>query len=387
MISEKKKKIIIIGPVYPYRGGNALFVTQTYEILKDSFNVKIYNYKLLYPSLLFPGTTQFDKSKQKVFKVPNERLINSISPINWYNVSKKIITEKADLVIFDWWHPFFGLCHGVISSLIKKAYTNKILFITENVVSHEANKVDKLLTKIGLKNGSMFLTLSKNVEEELARFVKKKKIYRSELPIYECYRHNDLLDISKVKSELGIAEDDNVLLFFGYIRKYKGLDILLKAFPKILEKYPNSFLLVVGEFYDNPKNYLKIIDDLNIGGKVKVINEFVPNEEVSKYYQISDVVVLPYLSATQSGILNVAYGFNKPVIVTDVGGLAEFVEEGKTGFVIKSNSVEALINGYGNYLNLKEKVDFVQSIKEYNSKNSFENLPGLIEKIITESKS
>ncbi|MCH7771851.1 MAG: hypothetical protein IIA49_12685 [Bacteroidetes bacterium] len=122
MISEKKKKIIIIGPVYPYRGGNALFVTQTYEILKDSFNVKLYNYKLLYPSLLFPGTTQFDKSKQQVFKVPNERLINSISPINWYNVSKKIITEKADLVIFDWWHPFFGLCHGAISSLIKKAF-------------------------------------------------------------------------------------------------------------------------------------------------------------------------------------------------------------------------------------------------------------------------
>lgn len=386
MILEKKKKIIIIGPVYPYRGGNALFVTQTYEILKDSFNVKLYNYKLLYPSLLFPGTTQFDKSERQVFKVPNERLVNSISPINWYKVSKKIITEKADLVIFDWWHPFFGLCHGAISSLIKKAYTNKILFITENVVSHEANKVDKLLTKIGLKNASMFLTLSKNVEEELAKFAKKKKIYRSELPIYDCYQHNDSLNISKVKSELGIAEDDNVLLFFGYIRKYKGLDILLKAFPKILGKYPDSYLLVVGEFYDNPESYLKIIGDLNIGERVKVINEFVPNEEVSKYYQISDVVILPYLSATQSGILNVAYGFNKPVIVTDVGGLTEFVEEGKTGFVIKSNSVEAIVNGYGSYLNLKAKVDFVQRIKEYNSKNIFEHLPGLIEKIIIESK-
>ncbi|MCZ6701583.1 MAG: glycosyltransferase [Ignavibacteria bacterium] len=386
MISEKKKKIIIIGPVYPYRGGNALFVTQTYEILKDSFNVKLYNYKLLYPSLLFPGTTQFDKSERQVFKVPNERLVNSISPINWYKVSIKIITEKADLVIFDWWHPFFGLCHGAISSLIKKTYINKILFITENVVSHEANKVDKLLTKIGLKNASMFLTLSKNVEEELAKFAKEKKIYRSELPIYDCYQHNDSLNISKVKSELGIAKDDNVLLFFGYIRKYKGLDILLRAFPKILGKYPDSYLLVVGEFYDNPESYLKIIVDLNIGERVKVINKFVPNEEVSKYYQISDVVMLPYLSATQSGILNVAYGFNKPVIVTDVGGLTEFVEEGKTGFVIKSNSVEAIVNGYGNYLNLKAKVDFVQRIKEYNSKNIFEHLPGLIEKIIIESK-
>ena len=162
---------------------------------------------------------------------------------------------------------------------------------------------------------------------------------------------------------------------------------MLKAFPKILGKYPDSYLLVVGEFYDNPESYLKIIGDLNIGERVKVINEFVPNEEVSKYYQISDVVILPYLSATQSGILNVAYGFNKPVIVTDVGGLAEFVEQGKTGFVIKPNSVEAIVKGYGNYLNLKQKVDFVQSIKEYNSKNSFDNLPGLIEKIITESKS
>jgi len=206
------------------------------------------------------------------------------------------------------------------------------------------------------------------------------------LPIYDCYQHNDSLNISKVKSELGIAEDDNVLLFFGYIRKYKGLDILLKAFPKILGKYPDSYLLVVGEFYDNPESYLKIIGDLNIGERVKVINEFVPNEEVSKYYQISDVVILPYLSATQSGILNVAYGFNKPVIVTDVGGLTEFVEEGKTGFVIKSNSVEAIVNGYGSYLNLKAKVDFVQRIKEYNSKNIFEHLPGLIEKIIIESK-
>ncbi len=384
MKPETKKKIIIIGPAYPYRGGNALFVTQTFEVLKNNFDVKIFNYSLLYPSLLFPGTTQFDKSEKQVFKVPNERLINSISPLNWYKVSKRIIQEKGDLIIFDWWHPFFGFCHGAISSLIKKEYSNKILFITENVVSHEANKVDKFLTKIGLRNASMFLALSKNVEEELERFAKGSKIYRSELPIYDCYKNDDIPEISKFKSQLGINKDDQVILFFGYVRKYKGLDILLKAFPKILEKFPNTFLLIVGEFYDNPANYFKLIEKLNITERVKLINQFVPNEDVAKYYLSSDVVVLPYRSATQSGILNVAYGFNKPVIVTNVGGLAEFVIEGKTGFVIKPDSEDEIVKGYEEYLSTKDEVNFIENIIEYNRKNSFDNLPELISQIITE---
>ena len=384
MKPETKKKIIIIGPAYPYRGGNALFVTQTFEVLKNDFDVKIFNYTLLYPSLLFPGTTQFDKSEKRLFKVPNERLVNSISPLNWYKVSKRIIQEKADLIIFDWWHPFFGFCHGAISSLIKKEYPNKILFITENVISHEANKVDKFLTTIGLRNASMFLALSKSVEEELKRFAKDRKIYRSELPRYDYYQTDNNVNILALKSELGIAEDDQVLLFFGYIRKYKGLEILIKAFPKILEKFPNSYLLIVGEFYDNPSTYLKLIDRLNIEKKVKVINKYIPNEEISKYYKVSDVVILPYLSATQSAILNVTYSFKKPVIATDVGGLAEFVEEGKTGVIIKSNSVDEIVKGYEEYLRIKDEVNFKENIIEYNRKNSFDNLPELISQIITE---
>jgi glycosyltransferase involved in cell wall biosynthesis len=381
---ETKKKIIIIGPTYPYRGGNALFVTQTFEVLKDDFDVKIFNYSLLYPSLLFLGTTQFDKSKKQVFKVPGERLVNSISPLNWYKVSKRIIQEKADLIIFDWWHPFFGFCHGVISFLIKKEYSNKILFITENVISHEANWIDKFLTKIGLRNASMFLALSKSVEEELKRFANDRKIYRSELPRYDYYQTDNNVNIAALKNELGIAEDDQVLLFFGYIRKYKGLEILIKAFPKILEKYPKSYLLIVGEFYDNPSMYLDLISRLNIGKKVKVINKFIPNEEISKYYQVSDVVILPYLSATQSAILNVTYSFKKPVIVTNVGGLAEFVIEGKTGFVVKSGAEDEIVKGYEEYLSKKDEVNFIENIVEYNRNNSFDNLPKLINQIITE---
>jgi glycosyltransferase involved in cell wall biosynthesis len=381
-----KKKIILIGPAYPYRGGNALFVTHTYESLKNHFEIKLYNYKLLYPSFLFPGTTQFDKSKEQVFKVPSERVVNSINPFNWFKVAGMLKKENADLVIFDWWHPFFGFCHGVISFLIRRQYKNKILFITENVVSHEANFIDKFLTRFGLKFASKFLALSGIVEKEVQQFSKGKKVYRSELPVYDCYNQSEQTDQEMLKKEFGFEEDSLVLLFFGYVRKYKGLDIFIEAFPKILSSNEKVRLLIVGEFYDNPKEYFELIKKLKIEDKVKVINQFVLNEEVGKYYQTADVVILPYRSATQSGILNVAYGFYKPVIVTDVGGLAEFVDEGKTGFIVKPNSTEAIAEGVQKFLSVKGKVNFTAHIEERNRKNSFNQLPEVFEKILNHSK-
>ena len=380
-----KKKIVLIGPAYPYRGGNALFVTHTYESLKNHFDIKIYNYKLLYPSFLFPGTTQFDKSKDQVFDIPNERIVNSINPYNWIKVSRMLKKENADLIVFDWWHPFFSLCHGVISFLLRNKYKNKILFITENVVSHEANVIDKFLTRIGLKFASMFLVLSGIVEKEVQQFSKGKKVYRSELPVYDCYKQDEQSDQKLFKKELGFEEDSLILLFFGYVRKYKGLDILIEALPNVLSSIPIARLLIVGEFYDNPSEYFDLIRKLKIEDKVKVINQFVPNEEVGKYYQSADVVILPYRSATQSGILNVAYGFYKPVIVTDVGGLAEFVDEGKTGFVVKPHSPEAIATGVTKYLESRNIVDFSAHIQERNRKNSFNQLPEVFQRIIDDS--
>jgi len=381
---ETKKKIVLIGPANPYRGGNALFVAHTYEALKDHFEINIYNYKLLYPSILFPGTTQYDKSNQQVKKVPNKRLVNSINPFNWLNVASKLKKENAELIIFDWWHPFFGFCHGIISCLIRKKYKNKILFITENVVSHEDNFIDRFLTRFGLRNASKFLTLSGIVEKDVQQYAKGKKVYRSELPVYDCYQQDKGIDLQKTKEELGFNKDSIVLLFFGYVRKYKGLDILIEAFPKILSDIPETRLLIVGEFYDKPDLYLDQIKKLDIEDKVKVVNEFVPNEDVAKYYEVSDVVILPYRSATQSGILNVAYGFNKPVIVTDVGGLAEFVDESKTGFVVEPDSPNAIREGVKNFINAKNEVDFVTHITELNKKNKFNQLPNVIKQIFEE---
>src|ERR1017187_10155082 len=183
MPNTGKKKIIIIGPAYPYRGGNSLFISYVCESLKQIFEVKILNYKLLYPSILFPGTTQYDESNVPIKKAENERIINSINPFTWIKTAIKIRLEKPDLIVFDWWHPFFSFCHFTISFLIKKGYKNKILFITENFVSHEGHLIDKLLTRIGLKNASAFLALSDKVEKDLRSSGYQKMIYRSELPI------------------------------------------------------------------------------------------------------------------------------------------------------------------------------------------------------------
>ena len=380
------KKIIIIGPAYPYRGGNSLFISHVYDILKNKFDVRIYNYKLLYPSILFPGKTQFDESGKTIKQAPNKRLVNSINPFNWFKVASLIKDENADLVVFDWWHPFFSFCHFAISKLIKSKYKNKILFITENVISHEANVIDKSLTKIGLSNAYAFLSLSEKVEKDLEFVADDRKVYRSELPVYDCYNFDEQKKITSTKKDFGFDENSKLLLFFGYVRKYKGLDLLIDALAELLKKDSTYKLLAAGEFYDDEKYYRDKVESLNLVNSVKLLNEFIPNEEVAKYFQPSDLVVLPYRSATQSGILNLAYGFYKPVLVTNVGGLAEFVDDGKTGYVLKPDSQKDLIDGIINFFAQREKINFEENIKKRVSQNAFNNLPELFDKIITDTE-
>lgn len=382
-----KKKISIVGPCYPYRGGNALFVTYLYQALKQEFDIQVLNYSLLYPDFLFPGTTQLDRSLQPIHPVPNERTVNSINPFSWFQSAKRIKQFDPDLIVFDWWNPFFGPAHFGISWLLKKRFTKKILFITENVISHEGRWVDRLLTKIGLRYASVFMTLSDNVARDLGFFKNRRPIYRSELPIYDCYEDLNKPDPLSERKTLGFSSEDRVVLFFGYVRPYKGLDILLRAFPDVIKDIPNAKLLIVGEFYDNPEAYLSLIGALHLQPYVKMINRFVPNEEVGKYYSASDVVVLPYRTGTQSGILNVAYGFEKPVIVTRVGGLAESVDDAHTGFIVEPESSDALADAIKKFFEVREKINFTDNIRRKVKTNQFVNVAGLFSTIIQETRS
>ncbi|HRI48467.1 MAG TPA: glycosyltransferase, partial [Ignavibacteriaceae bacterium] len=186
------------------------------------------------------------------------------------------------------------------------------------------------------------------------------------------------------RKSFGFKKEDFVLLFFGYIRKYKGLDILINSFPRIQSKVPNAKLLIVGESYEDIKFYQDIINNTGHADKIVLENKFVPNEDVAKYYQASDLVVLPYRSATQSGILNVAYGFSKPVMVTRVGGLSEFVFDDRTGIIIEPESKEAIVNGVVRFLELSNVINFEQNIKNFVQRNNFANIVPLFHQIIND---
>lgn len=379
-----KKKIIIIGPAYPYRGGNSLFVTFLYEVLSDNYQVQVLNYKLLYPNILFPGKTQFDLSNE-VKKIDSLRIVNSVDPINWIKVSSYINKLNPDLVIFDWWHPFFAFCHFTISALLKKEIKGKVVFITENFISHEKNFFESTLTKIGLSNAKFFIALSQKVENDLKVISGKRKIYRSELPIYDHLKSNDNKK-NEIRKKFNFSENDKVLLFFGYVRKYKGLDLLIRSLKIISEKSPqlNIKLLVAGEFYDDKETYTSLIDELKLSDRVVLFNEYIPNEKVKEFFVASDLVVLPYRSATQSGILNLSYGFNKPVVITDVGGLSEFVIPEKTGIIANQATPESISEAIIKYFELSNQIDFESNIKEYCSKNNFNSFSEIIKNILDE---
>lgn len=379
------KKIAIIGPNYPYRGGNSLFIGHLCIALQEKFELLIINYSLLYPEILFPGKTQFDKSNEVmdgIRQLKTHRILNSINPISWYNTAKKIKEFNPDLVVVDWWQPFFGPCHFGVLSLLGSNYKDRILFITENVISHESRFIDKILTKIGLAKASKFLVLSNKVQDDIKSLFPTKSIFKSELPIYDCYDNNKSLNKSELRSKFGFNNSDKVLLFFGYIRHYKGLDILIESL-KILRSEDKSYkLLVAGESYENEKIYLDLISQYKLESAVHMENKFISNEDVGVYFYASDVAVLPYRSATQSGILNMAYGFNKPVVITNVGGLAEFVVEDQTGVIVNESSPDSIANGIKKFFQLNQTIDFHKNIEIYISGNSFSKIVEVFEEIL-----
>ncbi len=381
-----KKRILIVGPTYPYRGGNSLFVSYLYDALIKEFDVEIVNFKLMYPSILFPGTTQYDESNEHFMKVPSKRMVNSIGPLSWWRTAKYIKKQNPDLVVFDWWQPFFGPCYRAISTLIDRQFENRILFLTENVISHEHRAVDRILTKIGLKHADRFLALSKQVVEDLKPFNPgNKKVFRSELPVFGWFKKDDAIDKNSLKKAFGYQPEDTVLLFFGYVRHYKGLDILIDAFAELNKKNPSYKLLVAGEFYDSPSIYTDQIKKLGLEDQINLENQFIPNEEVAKYFQAADALVMPYRSATQSGILNIAYGYELPVVVTRVGGLEEFVDQEQTGVIVDKADKEHLVAGVERFFELRDSVDFESFIRNRVQGSSFLKIAGVFEEIVAES--
>ena len=330
--------ITIIGSAHPLRGGGiSTFNERLAEVLQEQgHHVVIYSFSLQYPSFLFPGKSQFTDEPAPA-GLTIRSVINSVNPLNWIQVGNRIKKEKPDLIIVRFWLPFMGPCFGTILRLVRKNKHTKIVAITDNVIPHEHRPGDMAFTKYFLKSADAFVAMSKEVLKDLATFTNKPSVF-SPHPVYDNYGSS--LDKNEARKHLSLNTDEKYILFFGFIRKYKGLDLLLEAMKDERIKASGIRLIVAGEFYDDKETYLQQIADYGIAERVHLFTEFIPNNDIRYYFSAADLVVQPYRSATQSGITQVAYHFEKPMVVTNVGGLAEVVPDGKTGFVTGPDATE-----------------------------------------------
>jgi len=331
-----KKKVIIIGPAFPFRGGIANFNNALAKAYHDRGDeVVLYSFTLQYPSFLFPGTTQYESGQPpKDLKI--KTLINSVNPLNWIKVARKINRENPDYVIIRYWLPFMAPCLGTIARLLNKKI--KILAITDNVIPHEKRIGDSVFTKYFVKSCTAFLSLSESVLNDLSKFTSTTYKKFIPHPIYDIF--GDKISKKKAIENLGLNPTDKHLLFFGFVRKYKGLDLILEAMGDERIKAIGIKLIIAGEFYDDKQEYTDMISDLGIAKDIIMKSDFIPAEEVKNYFCAADMITQTYRTATQSGITQIAYSFERPMLVTDVGGLAEIVPHHKVGYVTSQQPIE-----------------------------------------------
>ncbi|MFV0391979.1 MAG: glycosyltransferase [Paludibacteraceae bacterium] len=342
-------KIIIVGTAFPYRGGLSAFNERlAKEYVCQGYEVEIYTFTLQYPSFLFPGKSQFsDETPNHNLKIC--RRINSVNPSNWVSVGKEIKTKKPDKVIFCYWMAFFAPCFGTIARQCKSEETTRVALI-HNMIPHEPTILDKLFPKYFVSAMDGFVAMTKSVVDDINKLDEKDKPKRVlPHPIYDHYGVPAGRD--EALKKLDLDSDFRYILFFGFIRKYKGLDLLLNAFADVrLRRFPVK-LIVAGEFYDAKESYLEIIRRKSLENTVILHSDFIPDEQVQYYFNAVDLVAQTYHSATQSGVSQIAYNFEKPMLVTDVGGLSETVPDGKVGYVVAVDEkavADALVDFFAN---------------------------------------
>jgi glycosyltransferase involved in cell wall biosynthesis len=363
-------RILIIGPAHPLRGGLASFNQRlAQEFTRQGNDCSIVSFSLQYPSFLFPGTTQYSTDPAPP-DITIHTLINSINPLNWLKVGRKLRQWKPDLIVVRYWLPFMGPALGTILRQVRKNRHTKIICIADNITPHEKRPGDAAFTKYFLKSCDAFVTMSEKVFKDLREFEKTKPAELIQHPLYDNF--GGIISKTEARNHLKIPISDKVLLFFGFIRQYKGLDLLLKAMTDERIKKENIKLLIAGEFYEDDKPYLQLIQEHQLQERVILKTNFIPDSEVKYFLCSGDCVVQPYKNATQSGVTPLAYHFEKPMIVTNVGGLPSLVPHEKVGLVCEPEP-KAIADTILRYYELGEDY-FIPHLRTEKQKYSWSNL-------------
>lgn len=357
-------KVFIIGPAFPLRGGLASFDELFCEALnKEGHHCEIISYSLQYPNFLFPGSTQYHVNGTAPKNITIHTLINSVNPLSWFKTASFIKKQKPDFIIFRFWIPFMGPALGTIARLVKKQNI-KVLAITDNVIPHEKRLGDKQLASYFIKGCDAFVTMSKAVMNDLEKFTNTSHKKYLLHPLYTAF--GDKIPKQQARLKLNLKQDDRVILFFGLIRKYKGLDLLIEAFS-LLKANPYNKLLIAGEFYEDKQPYFDLISKYKLEEQIMLLNQFIPNDDVKYYFSAADIVALPYRSATQSGVTQVSFHFEVPTLVTNVGGLGEIIPHNVAGYVVEPNP-QAIGSSLEDYFENNKEQAFTEGMKQEKQK-------------------
>ena len=363
-----RKKVVIIGSAYPLRGGLSNFNERLARaFIAEGFDTTIFTFSLQYPALLFPGKTQLS-TDPKPDDLNIKVAINSINPFNWLIYGNRIKKLKPDIVIIKFWIPFMGPCLGTLARIIRSNGKSKVITIIDNIIPHEKRLLDKTLAGYFARSVDGFITMSRSVLQQVDLFNNKSPKLFSPHPIYDNF--GDKVPKSEACKLLNIDPKYDYILFFGFIRDYKGLDLLLEAMAFSGFKNRNIKLLVAGEFYTDPKPYFEIISKHDLAEKVILKTEFIPDSKVSLYFSAADLVVQPYKNATQSGVTQIAYHFEVPMVITNVGGLSEFIPHGKVGYIVEPNAV-SVAQGILEYFDKDDRSSFIENIQLEKGKYSW----------------
>lgn len=378
----RKPRLIIIGTSWPFRGGLAAYNERlATEYQRNGYDVTIITFTVQYPGFLFPGKTQMaDWQAPEHLDIRQE--VNSVNPINWMRTGNRIRKMKPDLVIIKYWLPFMGPCFGTIARRIRKYKSCKVVTILDNIIPHEKRIGDRLFTKYFIKPVDAFVAMSDAVLEDTKKFNTWKPRAFCPHPLFDNF--GEQVGKKEAKEHLGLDPEENYALFFGFIRDYKGLDLAISAYAEAGLKGTNYKLLVAGEFYADEEGYMELIREKGVGEQVVLRTDFIPDGEVKYYFCASDLVVQPYKTATQSGISQIAYHFNKPMVVTNVGGLPEIVPDGKVGFVVEKSAdaiAGAILRFYREQLEQQFSQEAAREKEQYSWQRMVDTIGNLTEEL------
>lgn len=372
-------RIVLVGLSYPFRGGISHYTTVLHQQLEKKHQTILFGLKRQYPQFLFPGQTQLDQSQSPLTTEAYDCCIDSINPYSWWQTYQKIKVYSPDFVLFSWWHPFFSPCYATISWLLKKRAKISCCFLCHNIFSHEKTVLDKYLVKLGLSKSSVFIVHSQEQAKELDSLFPDRPVLINPHPRYEFFVKKNNQTREQARKAFHV-EDKKVILFFGLIRPYKGLKYLLESML-LLPEQDKYHLLLIGEFYHQIQHYQILIDRLLLRKQLTLVNHYIVNEQVGQYFKAADVFVAPYVDATQSGAIQLAYSFGLPVIATRVGGLPEMVKDKETGLLVEPKDSQGLKQVISNIFKAGLITKFSKNIAQQNGIYSWDKMLMTIEKI------